>query len=57
MEWYADFENVLILAHRLVDAGEITQVNELLYFFEKPWKWSREWADYQASKVPTIVEP
>lgn len=56
MEWFTDHDNVTDLARWLVAAHDYNAC-ELLDYFAEPWKWSNEWADYQASKVPTGVEP
>ena len=39
--WYSDYSNVLKLARHLVDVGDDAQT--LIYFLEKPWKWTPEW--------------
>lgn len=49
-EWCKDFGNVLTLGTHLVDLCEITTAKELLYFFEKPWKWTEEWNSYLLAK-------
>ena len=41
--WFADFDNVLILARHMVAEGFITTPEELIYFFEKPWTCEPEW--------------
>lgn len=34
---------VVELGGVLVEEGTITNINELQYFYEKPWKWAPEW--------------
>lgn len=41
-DWYADHDEVVTFARALVDANVITTVDESLYYFEKPWKWTAE---------------
>ena len=40
------------LGSHLVEEGTITDLNELQYFYEKPWKWAPEWEEY-LKKRPT----
>ena len=48
-EWFYSYDNVLELGTYLTEQlGWTTE--ELLSFFEKPWKWSDEWDEYQASE-------
>lgn len=50
-EWYDDRDEVLAFARTLVDRGEITDLDALLYFFEKPWKWTPEHEAYTAGVI------
>jgi hypothetical protein len=43
-EWWSDPSNTLELARKLTDEGHILDTEEMLRFFEKPWKWTEEWA-------------
>jgi len=46
-EWYDNPDTVHSVATYGVDESKISGVDELLYFFEKPWKWQQlhdEWA-------------
>jgi hypothetical protein len=48
--WYFDRDNVLGLARWLKQEGQwdgVGGVGNLLYFFEKPWKYDNEWSAYQ----------
>jgi len=50
--WYLDRDNILGLARWLKDEGQwdgAGGVGNLIYFFEKPWKYDNEWDAYQAS--------
>ncbi len=41
-EWYETPANVLGLADWLNDGGWFSTPQDALRFFEKPWKWTRE---------------
>lgn len=41
--WYEYPDNVMALAHHLHEGGEFADIDEVLYFFGKPWKWTVEW--------------
>lgn len=41
--WYASAENVHTLAAWLNDRDEFGSIDDVLRFFEKPWKWAAEW--------------
>jgi hypothetical protein len=41
-DWTTNHTELLRFAHVLVDAGSLTDAKEVLYFFEKPWKWDQE---------------
>ena len=44
MKWYENIENLANLARYIIDKdGEIDTV----YFLEKPWKYEKEWNNYQ----------
>ena len=38
-QWFEYYDTILQVANYLVENGQITEVSELLYFYEKPWKW------------------
>ena len=44
-KWYDDHEKVKRLAKWLVSGNEFATQTDLLYFFEKPWKWDEEWQE------------
>lgn len=55
--WYDDPREVLYFAHVLADEGYFdsgTSVKEslqnLMYYFEKPWKWDAEHQAWTASR-------
>ena len=43
MKWFENQQNVQLLAEALYEAGHITTIRSLLYFYSKPWKWELEW--------------
>jgi len=50
--WYFDRDNIFGLARWLKQEGQwdgAGGVGNLIYFFEKPWKYDSEWDAYQAS--------
>lgn len=47
--WYAYRANIIALAHHLVDYQDLTR-EDLLYYFEKPWKYGPEWEAFLASQ-------
>ena len=50
--WYAIHDNLLALARWLKGEGQWDGdggVGNLIYYFEKPWKYDAEWNSYQAS--------
>ena len=48
-KWFDEQGNVLALARHMVSEGLIETPEELIYFFEKPWKWGDEWDSAQRS--------
>lgn len=49
-DWYTDTSNVKALALHLIQICELIEPMEVYWLFDKPWKWTREWCDYQESK-------
>tara|TARA_R100000458_G_C8264109_1_gene239356 strand:- start:276 stop:455 length:180 start_codon:yes stop_codon:yes gene_type:complete len=48
-KWFDEHGNVLALARHMVSEGLIETPEELICFFEKPWKWGNEWDSAQRS--------
>lgn len=46
-EWWRDQDNQHMLARELIRKGELATPEEVLYFFEKPWKYDPEWTEYE----------
>lgn len=56
-EWCDDPSNVVSLLEWLHERGEIEwTIEAVAYFLRKPWKWSREFAQMQAERVPASVD-
>lgn len=45
-DWHESHDNLCAMAHHLLDSHDF-DARQLLYFFEKPWKWDAEWREYQ----------
>lgn len=45
--WYAEHEKLVELAYWMNEQGELDDIEAVLYFFEKPWKYEEEWKKYQ----------
>ena len=64
-EWFHDQEQVLAFARVLHDSGafdvgdvvdEGAPVRNVLYYFEKPWKWTAEHAHWCALGRPAAID-
>lgn len=40
--WYQSYESVVEFGAHLVVSGELTTMEELQSYYEKPWKWTPE---------------
>lgn len=49
-------DNFLTFTRALVNAGAFDSEADLLYFLEKPWKWSTAYAVWTANGRPTNDE-
>lgn len=47
--WFDDFSNVLKLARHLIENGDLDTASEVLYYFEKPWKYDSEWEELNSA--------
>jgi len=45
--WFATYDNITALGAWLIESAQIVEVKDLQYFYEKPWKWDKEWEKYQ----------
>ena len=51
--WYENKDNLMVLARYLHEIGQWDGkegVSNLLYYFQKPWKYDEEWQEFQKSK-------
>ncbi len=46
MDWHSKQNEVLRFAVHLVEINDFLTPEELLYFFEKPWKWDSEYKEW-----------
>lgn len=44
--WYDDYASVKELANHLVEECWLTTPEEVVRYFEKPWKWTKEYLQY-----------
>lgn len=51
-KWWEIHENVYTFARHLVEIEDM-DIENLLYFIEKPWKWDPEYQEYM--KLPRIL--
>ena len=48
VKWFTDYSNVFELASHLFNEEDyFPEVEDLLRYFEKPWKFQEEWTAYQ----------
>lgn len=45
--WYDNQVDLLNFAKYLHDKDEFDDVDAVIYFFEKPWKWNEGWEEYK----------
>jgi len=50
LKWWQTHENLVSLGEWLVE-NEGYDARNLLHFFEKPWHYDDEWANYQAEEA------
>jgi len=49
-QWWTDPDEVWSMGSWLVHEFRLTEPSEIVYYFEKPWKWDDERADYLADR-------
>lgn len=54
--WYADPQAVHAFATVLVDVEMLQDREAVLYFFEKPWKWTTEYLLWEEHGFPANDE-
>jgi hypothetical protein len=50
LTWAYDLGNIVELAYFISIAVPFNRPKDVIYFFEKPWKWSYAWRIYQEFK-------
>lgn len=55
--WYSDHREVVSLASVLVDADWLSTPRDVVYFFEKPWKWNDQFKIWAAAGRPLSPSP
>jgi Mg2+/Co2+ transporter CorB len=45
--WHDDYDNIITLGRWLVEKKDFT-AEQILRFFEKPWKWSDEYKEMRS---------
>jgi hypothetical protein len=45
-KWYESHQTLVEFGYWLVGNAYITDILEVLYYFEKPWKWQSEYDEY-----------
>lgn len=45
-QWFDDPDEMHEFARYLVDTGDLDKVGDVLDYFEKPWKWDPERAEF-----------
>ena len=51
IHWYDNQAELLNLAKYLHDQDEFSDIDAVLYFFEKPWKWEKEYLEYKGKEL------
>ena len=58
-QWYETHSELVTFARVLLDAGafdgEEGQAKQMLYFFEKPWKWTDEFVAWVRLRRPLEI--
>jgi len=49
--WYKNNDKVLEVGRYAVERGYIKGVSELLYYFEKPWKYGNVYREFRAKEM------
>ena len=44
MNWYESYSEVVSFARVLDAAGKFERTIDVIYYFEKPWKWGHEYS-------------
>jgi DNA-binding transcriptional MocR family regulator len=55
--WYAELDQMNEFAHVLVESDLIVEPSELIYYYEKPWKWEPEHKIWRSRGKPLRPYP
>lgn len=57
-DWWEDGDEVQRIARELVSDSTLTTPSEVVYYYEKPWKWSKE-RDHimEHERILTTIQP
>lgn len=55
-KWFEKHDNLTAFASVLIDLGTFERPKDVLYFFEKPWKWEPEWERWVALGKPLDLD-
>lgn len=55
--WWQDHDEITGFASALVEGGRLISASDVLYFFEKPWKWTAEHDAWVGFDRPGIDDP
>jgi len=51
------YQELVAFAKVLTEAGHLRTATDVIYFFEKPWKWRHEYDAYTAAGSPESLSP
>lgn len=54
--WIEDRDEVCAFAHLLVNEGMLESAHDVVYFFEKPWKWTDEHGRWVTAGRPATFD-
>ena len=55
-KWYESHQTLVEFGYWLVGNAYITDILEVLYYFEKPWKWTTEHELWEGCNRPDLDE-
>lgn len=50
IEWWKVHSNIVELAEWMHENWRFDTVTDVIYFFDKPWKYEDEWNEYQSTE-------
>jgi len=55
--WFDDHDEVMAFARVMVEGDAFPEQTDLLYYFEKPWKWTKERDEWIEDGEPDAWDP